>query len=478
MEMEEMDLREYWEIILKRRGLIFLVFLATVLAVTVYSFLATPVYEATSTLMVHEQGGAAQMMLFDSLGGMAKNAAQNYVQIMKSRNILEKTRAELGLEQSIKKLKQALTIHPIQGTDILEVSMQSTDPEEAMLFVNQLTEVFIDWNRLTKQEEHRSARLFIESQLATVSENLRQAEERLRHFKETEKTLSPSQETVAGIEELATLESGLSQVSINKMETEERIAQVRSKLEEQEETLISSTTISENRFVTEYRARLADLEIALSGAKEKYTERHPSVLALQAEIEDVKAKLAEQVERVIGTETRSLNPIHGELYGSLIRLEVDFMALLARQEALESLIRASEAKLGRLPTKELELARLMRDAKVLEELFIMLRTRNEETRIAEAVQTADVQVIDNAILPTIPVKPRIKLNIAIGAVLGVFLGVGLGFLLEFTDNTLKTKEEVESFLGVPVLGQIPVFNSEDKSGRKRGVFGWGKAVER
>ena len=65
-----------------------------------------------------------------------------------------------------------------------------------------------------------------------------------------------------------------------------------------------------------------------------------------------------------------------------------------------------EHMLSQLPTKELELARLMRDAKVMEELYIMLMTRNEETRIAEAMQTADVQVIDEAILPLVPVKPR------------------------------------------------------------------------
>ncbi len=58
-------------------------FLVTVIAVTVYSFIATPVYEASATLMVSEQGSGAQAMLFDGLGGMGKNSAQNYMQIMK-----------------------------------------------------------------------------------------------------------------------------------------------------------------------------------------------------------------------------------------------------------------------------------------------------------------------------------------------------------------------------------------------------------
>lgn len=468
MEMEEMDLREYWEIIVKKRLLIALVFFVTVLSVTVYSLLATPIYEATTTVIVRDQSGSSAMMLFDPTGGMGKNSTQNYIQIMKSRTILEQVRSTAGLDDmSIASLEKRLTIQPVQGSDVLKISMQSPDPTEAQLFVDTLADIFIEWNRLYRQEDRRTARLFIESQLESVSESLEMAEEELRIFKEQEKALSPSQETIAGINQLASLEASLSQVQIAKSETTERIEQIRTKLVEQEETLISSTTIGENRFVTEYRARLADLEIALSGAKEKYTERHPSVLALQAEIADVKEKLTEQVERVIGTETRSLNPIHRELYANVISLEVELMALQAREAALTNLVQESEERLSSLPAKELELARLMRDAKVLEELYIMLRTRNEETRIAEAMQTADVQVIDSALLPENPVKPRVKLNIAIGAVLGMFLGVGVAFLVEFMDTTLKTKEDAEKLLGIPVLGQIPDFDLIDNKQRRR-----------
>ena len=136
MEMEEMDLLEYWHIIVKRRGLIGIVFAITVIAVAVFSFLSDPVYEAATTLMVRDQGSAAQMMLFDSMGGMGRNASQNYVQIMKSRSVLEPV-LETGLGRcSFGGSRKQLVIQPIQGTDILQVSMQSTDPERAQVFVN------------------------------------------------------------------------------------------------------------------------------------------------------------------------------------------------------------------------------------------------------------------------------------------------------------------------------------------------------
>ncbi|NMB01389.1 MAG: hypothetical protein GX971_07735, partial [Firmicutes bacterium] len=468
------DLREYWEIIVKKRTLIAVVFLVTVLGVTIYSLLATPIYEAFTTVMVRDSGaGGMQSMLFEGMGGMGQNQAQNYIQIMKSRTILEQVLERVQPEElDVRGLEKALTIQPIQGSDVLKISIQSPNPAEAQAIVNTLADVFIGWNTLYQQNDRRTTRIFIEAQLKSAEESLRIAEEKLTAYREQEKVLAPTEETVAKIEQLVKLQASMTEISISREELTERITQVRANLAEQDETLISSTTIAENAFVTEYRSRLADLEVRLSSAREKYTDRHPTVLALQAEIEDVTNKLAEQVERVVGTETRTLNAIHQQLYGVLIELEVESMALQSRQTALASLIEEYESELSELPARELEWARLTRDAKVMEQLYVLLRTKYEEARIAEAMQTADVQVIDDAILPEEPVKPRVKLNIAIGGVLGVFLGVGVAFLLEFMDNTLNTKEEAERLLGVPVLGQIPDNNLLEDMEKKR--FPWRK----
>ncbi len=467
MEMEEMDLREYWEIIVKKRKLILAVFMVTVLAVTAYSLLATPIYEAFTTVMVREGSSGMQSLLFDGMIGGGKNSAQNYIQIMKSRTMLEQVAATVDREELTPKvLEKAITIQPVTGSDVLKISMQSPEPELAQLVVNTLTDTFISWNLDYQQNDRRAAREFIEAQLQTVEVELNLAEERLRAFKEEKGVLAPSQEITAMVNQLASLQANLTELAVSKQEIEERIRQVRASLEEQDETLISSTTIADNTFVTQYRSRLADLEIKLSSAREKYTDRHPEILALQAEIEDVKQKLAEEVERVVGTETRTLNTIRQQLYGTLINLEVEANALAARESALLTVMADQEQALSSLPAQELELARLMREAKVLEELYILLRTRREEARISEAMQTADVQVIDRAIVPDIPVKPRVKLNIAIGGVLGVFLGVGLAFLIEFMDNTIKTKEDAEKILGLPVLGQIPDMTKIDEAPRR------------
>jgi Capsular polysaccharide biosynthesis protein len=76
-------------------------------------------------------------------------------------------------------------------------------------------------------------------------------------------------------------------------------------------------------------------------------------------------------------------------------------------------------------------------------------------KVQEIMKVDNVHVIDKAEIPTEPVSPNVILNIAIAAVLGLMIGVFLSFLLEFLDNTIKTPEDVEKYLNLPVLGSIP-----------------------
>lgn len=75
--------------------------------------------------------------------------------------------------------------------------------------------------------------------------------------------------------------------------------------------------------------------------------------------------------------------------------------------------------------------------------------------VSETMKMDNVQVIDEAKVPERPVKPRKLLNIVISGILGVMIGFGVVFLQEYLDNTIKTPEDVEKYLGLPVLGTIP-----------------------
>ncbi len=75
--------------------------------------------------------------------------------------------------------------------------------------------------------------------------------------------------------------------------------------------------------------------------------------------------------------------------------------------------------------------------------------------VKNIMMVENIQVIDEARVPEIPVKPRPKMNMAIAGVLGLMISIFLVFLLEYLDNTIKTPEDIERYLGLPVIGTIP-----------------------
>lgn len=205
----------------------------------------------------------------------------------------------------------------------------------------------------------------------------------------------------------------------------------------------------------------------MAAALEQYTENHPTVIGLRAQIAEVSDKLAKEVERIVGSETMTLNPIYQDLTRGLVSAQAAIVGLQAKMEALMNSRNAIEAELASIPEKEIAIARLERNRRVNEEIYVMLRSKYEEMRISEAMKVSGIHVVDEAIIPTVPVKPRKLLNTAIAGILGFFVAVGITFILEQMDTTLKTVEDVERVVSAPILGTIPTFTLTQKKRKKR-----------
>jgi succinoglycan biosynthesis transport protein ExoP len=267
--------------------------------------------------------------------------------------------------------------------------------------------------------------------------------------------VAPSEEARAVLSRLSSLESSKAEAQVASDQLQHKLAELRKKLRAESPTTIASTTIANNPMITQYQTRLFELETQLSTAELQYTADHPKIVATRMEIEQVRARMAQEVERIVSTETMAVNPNYQSMVQQIMTLEVEQVALQAKQQALGKLITEVERSLTGLPNKEVQLSRLIRNQSVLEQMYLLLKNKYEEYRITEAVKAAGVTVIDRAITPQSPVKPKKKLNVAIAGFLGLFVGLGLVFVMEFLDTTLKSAEDVERLLGLPVLGRIP-----------------------
>ncbi|MBO8126469.1 MAG: hypothetical protein H0Z38_04430 [Firmicutes bacterium] len=460
---QEIELRELFEILAKRKTLIILLVIGAVVASFITSQFMTPIYETSTTIIVEKPSSLENP--FQQMLSMDQPQVADFAEILRSRSLLYTVAKKLDLvedenSQKLKELAEAVSVQSVGQTNLIRITVESPKPEVARDLANGLAQEFITQNELLNRTEARGAKEFIEEQLKIVSEDLAQAEEALRNFQIENQIFAPEQEVEATLNQLTKLETMQAETLVSLSELESRQRQVNAQLETVEEKVISSTTIARNPLIQALKTQLNNLEIQLAGALEKYTDEHPTVVSLRAEIEEIKARMKQEAAKVVTAETETLNPMYQALYQKASELQVEELALQVRNETLAKLIAEQEQELVSLPDKQLQLTRLMRNAKVTEEIYVMLKKKYEEVKITEAMKTANVRVVDEALSPTAPIRPKVKLNVLIAAFLALFVGVGLAFAIEFLDTTIKTPEEVEELLGLPVLGQIPSYLPE------------------
>jgi len=190
------------------------------------------------------------------------------------------------------------------------------------------------------------------------------------------------------------------------------------------------------------RARLVELE--LQGFKE--------------EIERVKKMIAEEEKREQGIFVSSKSPMHQNLEGALLAAQPRPAALKAKKKNQESQIATYQKSLKTLDSLEQELRELERTMAMAEANYKLYLSKFEESKITESMdkqKIANVSVIEPAVPIMRPVKPKKKLNVMIGGFLGVIAGIGIAFLIEFFNPVFHTREDVQQFLGLPVIATLP-----------------------
>jgi len=521
---EEISLQDYIRILRKRKWTIFAVTIIAIIVVLIVNFFMPPVYKATTTVLLSKSstpqaifGSTESNLLFGQADeietqieilksysiakGVAKELppgifeearAQNFARkietfrwlinvldILHLKNFAasillgisdttnngeEKTTSEE--EEDITKLvRESLTVNALKNTDIIEIHSENLNPKLASIIANSTASVFVEESRSINRSRASEAKRFIEEQLIEKETELKKVEEEKLEYKRQENILYLDEETKINIEQLANFQSQEIEVNNQVVENKAELAEVHRQLEKQAKTYISSETITTNPAVRELQSQLTNLEIQLPTLLEKYSKGSPQVSEVEIKIREIKNKISEKVAEIVGSKVSTRNPIYQSLLAQVVTLETTLISLETKKESLASSVEKYEGRLERLPDKELYLARLERAIKVSESTYIILLEKYQEARINEAMELGDIRVIDEARIPKDPIKPNKTLNLAIGGILGIMLGVMLVFFMEYMDNTIKTTDDIERYLGLPVLGLIPKVTLKTK--RKR-----------
>ncbi len=487
---QQLSLNDYLRILYRGRWIILISFLVVFLFTLYYTMTATPVYESTTSVII-DRNGAMERTFYDMGGFGGQNTTiANQLEIIKSRSLSERVVKRLDLSDvrdslalfqpnsqgefltmrgMIGVIRGSMEVSHKKETDIIQITYQASTPFEAAYIANTIADEFQYANAEASRGEISDLRKFLETQLSKKGEELRLSEERLRDYQEREKVASLDDETSGLVGRLSEVESMLEQAQVELQAKLEMKSSLAKQLEERKQTL--STDLSE--ISTPYLSSLQQELASIVAERTKYTtaieievqdvnKRHfeANIKQYDDKIRAMKQKLEEEA-RKISTSSMVKDPfqLSQDLVTKLLTSDADIKTLTAKINALQDVVSEYSRKMEVLPEKVLELARLERRRMVDEQTFIMMTQKMEETKIQEAGQRNDVRIIDEAIEPYVPVKPKKKMNLMLGALIGLGLGIGLIFLVEYFDNTIKTHEDIER-MGLNILGTIPTIATD------------------
>jgi tyrosine-protein kinase Etk/Wzc len=251
----------------------------------------------------------------------------------------------------------------------------------------------------------------------------------------------------------------------------QRLASVKRNLSAQRGELVPSVMSLASPSAQSLKAKLVALQTQYAQlVVQDYAIDHPQLVRLRQEIELTKKALTDEAMKLAkgGSVGDPIAQIERYVQES-VSLEIEIESLKARENALKRTVEEYRQVLSNLPTKEVELARLVRERDVSEKIYTNLLEKREEIRISEAKQIPNTRVIDLARLPKDPIKPRKRLNVVAGVTLGLILGLGVGLFLENGAKRLGSMVEFERETGWPVLGMVPLM----KGGPAWWIWPWG-----
>ncbi len=482
---KETNLYEIVDLLWRRKTLIAVCLAGVLLPIAVATFTMHPVYEA-QTSIIFEQS-REPLPSFDFSENIArKTYIVNQIEEIKSRSLSEDVaqRLDTALARELlpenlrhlsvrahsgyisEKIKSNISVEPVRESDVLLVKFQGPSPQVAAEVANLVTAVLMDRNASVKREQASSTRKFIEDQLPTVEANLTRAEEALKAFKTQNQVVTLSSEASELLSRITSVDVEYNRAVTESQTLQRRLEAIGEQLRSQGGDTVGAFT--SGSLADGLRKSLIELQMEATQLSVKgYGQDHPQMVRLSSQIASTKEKLNQELQAITSGRSISPMPQMALLMAQIPPLQIDLATAQARERALRRILDQYEAGLGRLPYKELQLARLERAKEVGENLYKLLLEKNEEAKITEAGKLGNLRVIDPAVPPADPIKPRKALNLAIGLAVGLTLGLALAFFLESLDNSVKTPEELEHNFELPVLGLIPAIQSQDVDRRKK-----------
>ena len=455
--------QDYLLILRERIWYIIVVFLVVLSSAIVYTSSATPIYESTAT--VHILREDATVMQVEAVVNTDIRGAEDLntqVKLLESANIIEKVAERItgdDLRQFLAPYSSGDESDPVSPLGIISknreivpqrlslvIAIKYGHPDRviAAKVANYFVEEFINFNNRMRIEEALKAVDDLDVRARQQEQKVEELALELQAYREKNNLVSLDERRDIVTDRLKSLGMRLTQVSTELKEVEVRWNQ----LQRRKDNLLSIadlTFVATDPHIASLKQQISAENIAIAELQQRYRGKHP--------------RMIEAMKKLAQTQTELFSAIQGVVN----QLESQYEATKQNLAQAQQDLAAQETDSLALSRASVEYDARDRELKLNEALLENIQSRMRETSLGATMDNQNARIIDRA-RPSAEgnfVSPNIILNIGLGFVGGIGLGLGFAFFVAFIDDRVKSSFDIESVIGVPLVGIIPQIKKMD-----------------
>jgi capsular exopolysaccharide synthesis family protein len=341
-------------------------------------------------------------------------------------------------EEVVESLRQRVTVSPERLTQLVSIAVEMADPRTAASAANALANGYIEQQLAARMDMTRTATDWMTKRLSDLKDKLRDSERRLQEYRE--------RENLVDIEGVTTVSAeGLTQLGSNLVEARQALAVAENQYRQIQEVADANwrrqatvAVVLGNELVAEFRAEETRARAKVDELSKRYGPKHPVMIQARSELNAAAESLRSQVEQVVAS------------------IERNYQLAQANLSSIEGSFEQNKDEMQEVQRKEFTFRELMREVETNRSLYDTFMTRLKETSATSDLEAVNARVVDRAIVPNEPAKPRKGLITLVAGMLALMAAIALAFLREALDNRVHGAGDVEEKLQLPVLGLLPL----------------------
>ncbi|AKJ64598.1 GumC family protein [Kiritimatiella glycovorans] len=467
MAFEELSLKDYLQILYRRRRVILVVFLASIVFTVLIAFNQENIFQAESRIKIQRQRTLADFM---SRLQQARpvDTIENYLKEITSYRVLQRVARSMypedpDVDQRAADLQEMIEVERLGNTDLISIRVHSTSGQKAMEIANAVSTTFIQYHQENITRNARQVKEQIEEWRNQIMTQLYTDERALKEFREKYGVIDLEAEGENLVSQIADLQSEQIAIEGELSRLEGRITKWNRAVDRYlkgdprsgGDFSAFQGLVSDSLHLTGVKDRIFELQMGRTEimGTGNYTTNHPRMQLFEVLLQNAKKEAGEERRHIVMTRMEDL--------------ENQRAGLEAKKARIDDQIETFKAQLQEIPELERESRKYVRRTDVSETLYTFLSQKLEEAKISELERAEIAYVVSPAMTADEIHAGRFRTSIA-GLLLGLVLGVAMAFVAENLDTSIATLEHVEQLFKIPVMGVVPHIEREPEPGEDTG----------